>query len=72
MVGLAWATTKFLAGGHSIYVTTINSFVHVVMYTYYLLTAWDPEYKKSVWWKKHITQLQIVRILFIVYRKSKI
>lgn len=60
MVGLGWATTKFIAGGHTVYVSTLNSFVHIVMYTYYLLTAWDPEYKKSVWWKKHITQLQIV------------
>lgn len=39
----------------------LNSFVHVVMYSYYLLTALNPKYKNNLWWKKYITQLQIVR-----------
>lgn len=38
----------------------INIFIHVVMYFYYLLTTVKPEYKKSVWWKRHLTQLQLV------------
>jgi hypothetical protein len=42
----------------------INSFVHAFMYTYYFLTAFKPELKKSIWWKKHITQVQLVRSFF--------
>lgn len=38
----------------------LNSFIHVVMYFYYFLTSVSDKYKGNVWWKKHITQLQIV------------
>lgn len=45
----------------------LNSFVHVVMYSYYFLTSYKPELKKSLWWKKYITQIQLIQfaILFI-------
>lgn len=42
----------------------LNSFVHTIMYGYYLLAAVDDSYKQSIWWKKHVTQLQIVSIVF--------
>lgn len=61
MVAYVWYGVKYVAGGQLIFIGVINSFVHVVMYMYYLLTAYDAEYKKSVWWKKHITQLQLVQ-----------
>jgi len=54
-------------GGSSADIVMVNSFVHVVMYGYYFITNKYPEYKKNVWWKKHITQLQLVsQIIFIV------
>lgn len=57
-----WAGFKFVAGGHSVFFGHINSLVHTVMYFYYFLTSVSIEYKKSVWWKKYITQLQMVRV----------
>jgi len=30
------------------------------MYSYYFITALKPEYKKKIWWKKYITQMQMV------------
>ena len=48
------------AGGHHVFVGFANSIVHSFMYSYYLLTIMYPEYKQSIWWKKHITQLQMV------------
>jgi len=30
------------------------------MYGYYLLTVWKPHMKMNIWWKKNITQMQIV------------
>lgn len=39
---------------------TINSFVHIVMYAYYLLSAFGPKVQKYLWWKKHITNMQMV------------
>jgi hypothetical protein len=38
----------------------INSFIHIVMYAYYFATAMWPEYKNNLWWKKHLTQMQMV------------
>jgi hypothetical protein len=38
----------------------VNSVVHVVMYCYYFVTSMWPQYKNNLWWKKYITQLQMV------------
>lgn len=46
-------------GGQGAFFGTINSFVHVIMYSYYLLTIINPEYKKA-WWKKYLTVIQLV------------
>ncbi|CAG4936671.1 unnamed protein product [Colias eurytheme] len=62
MVALIWGATTYLPGGHGTLVGMINSFVHVVMYSYYLLTVAMPSVKNSLWWKKHITQLQIIQL----------
>ena len=60
MVMLSWSAVKWWPGGHSVFLGFINCFVHVVMYFYYFLTSVDAKYKGNIWWKKHITQLQIV------------
>lgn len=42
----------------------INSMVHVVMYLYYGLSAAGPAFQKYLWWKKHITAIQLVSPLW--------
>jgi hypothetical protein len=42
-----------------------NSFVHIVMYSYYFVTSMWPQYRNNIWWKKHITQLQMVNNIYI-------
>lgn len=49
-----------IIGSHGTLLGTINAFVHVIMYGYYFLTSYRPELKNSLWWKKHITQIQLV------------
>ncbi|CAH0554793.1 unnamed protein product [Brassicogethes aeneus] len=67
----SWVAMKFFGGGATVIIGAVNGFVHCVMYSYYLLTAYDSDYKKSVWWKKHITQIQLVQFLFfIIYYSS--
>lgn len=39
----------------------INSSVHVVMYLYYGLSALGPVAQPYLWWKKHMTAIQLVR-----------
>jgi hypothetical protein len=50
-------------GGHGTLLGVINSFVHIIMYAYYLLAALGPEVQKYLWWKKYLTTLQIVSIV---------
>ncbi|GLH05894.1 Elongation of very long chain fatty acids protein AAEL008004 [Gryllus bimaculatus] len=39
-----------------------NGVVHIVMYTYYLLSIQG----YNVWWKKYLTQLQLVQFIIIL------
>ncbi|OAD53043.1 Elongation of very long chain fatty acids protein 7 [Eufriesea mexicana] len=59
-----WACTKFLAGGHITFLGTINCFVHIVMYSYYLATSLKIS---KPWWKKYVTQLQITQFCLILF-----
>ncbi|RZF45222.1 hypothetical protein LSTR_LSTR012645 [Laodelphax striatellus] len=65
MILISWAGIKYVPGGQSLITGSVNCFVHVVMYGYYLLTLVDKRYTSS-WWKKHITQLQMVSIMIIL------
>ncbi|VVC92597.1 unnamed protein product [Leptidea sinapis] len=68
---LAYIGTKYVPGGHGIMLGFINSAVHTVMYTYYLISITRPQWVR-LWWKKYITQLQIVSIFisFTISRKT--
>lgn len=39
----------------------VNSFIHVLMYSYYGLSAIGPHMNKYLWWKKYLTIIQLVR-----------
>lgn len=43
----------------------LNTGVHVIMYTYYMLAAFGPHMQKYLWWKKHLTMLQIVQFVAV-------
>jgi hypothetical protein len=43
----------------------INAFIHIVMYGYYFITTMWPQYKDNIWWKKYLTQMQMVLSLNI-------
>ncbi|KAL3868979.1 hypothetical protein ACJMK2_041724 [Sinanodonta woodiana] len=47
-----WLGVKFVAGGQSWFLAMLNTFVHIIMYSYYGLTAVGPEIQKYLWWKK--------------------
>ncbi|XP_050342677.1 elongation of very long chain fatty acids protein 7-like [Nymphalis io] len=66
MVMLIWGAVTYMPGGHGTSVGLINSFVHAVMYSYYLITVAAPKVKKSLWIKKLVTQIQILQFLLYV------
>ncbi|KAB0795322.1 hypothetical protein PPYR_12161 [Photinus pyralis] len=61
----AWIGARFLPGGHGTLLGFINSFIHIAMYSYYLLASLGPQYQKYLWWKKHLTRLQLAQFCII-------
>jgi hypothetical protein len=51
---------KFVGGGNSFILLLLNSLVHTVMYAYYGLASLGPHMQPYLWWKKYLTQLQLV------------
>ncbi|XP_037028075.1 elongation of very long chain fatty acids protein 7-like isoform X1 [Bradysia coprophila] len=66
MIFATYVFCKYLAGSHGTLLGVVNSFVHVFMYSYYFLTSFKPELKNSLWWKKHITQIQLLQFAILV------
>jgi len=60
-----WWGVKFTPGGHSTFFAFINSFVHILMYIYYGLAAIGPHMNKYLFWKKHMTSIQMVQFVMI-------
>ncbi|VDI18413.1 fatty acid elongase 3 [Mytilus galloprovincialis] len=54
-----WLGVKYIAGGQSFFLALLNTFVHILMYGYYGLSALGPHVQKYLWWKKYITKLQL-------------
>lgn len=61
----AYMMAKWLPGGSMCMLGIVNTFVHSIMYFYYFLTAFKPELKTSIWWKKYITQVQLAQFAFL-------
>lgn len=57
---------NYFLGGHSTFFGFINTFVHIIMYTYYMLSAIGPHMQKYLWWKKYLTTLQMVQFVAIM------
>lgn len=47
-------------------VPLINTLIHVIMYSYYALAALGPEFQKYLWWKKYITQIQLIQFVCVM------
>src|SRR5690606_27029350 len=46
----------------------LNTAVHVIMYSYYLMAAMGPQYQKYLFWKKWITTIQLTQfVIFMVH-----
>ncbi|KAL2725042.1 elongation of very long chain fatty acids protein AAEL008004-like [Vespula squamosa] len=61
-----WFGVKFTPGGHSSFFGLLNTFVHIVMYSYYLLAALGPRIQPYLWWKKYLTSLQMIQFVLVM------
>ncbi|XP_025110340.1 elongation of very long chain fatty acids protein 2-like [Pomacea canaliculata] len=60
MLNIWWWTLMFIPGGMSWFGSCMNCLVHVVMYSYYGLSAL-PSLKGKLWWKRYITRFQLLQ-----------
>ncbi|XP_077585152.1 very long chain fatty acid elongase 5 isoform X1 [Stigmatopora nigra] len=65
MCNIWWFVMNWLPCGQSSFGPCFNSLVHVVMYSYYGLSA-IPAMRPYLWWKKYITQLQLIQFLVTI------
>ncbi|KAH8306960.1 hypothetical protein KR044_001656, partial [Drosophila immigrans] len=73
MVYITYCVHRFYGvGGQFFTIGFLNTFVHTIMYFYYLLSAKYPELKGSLWWKKYITLIQIIQFVIITFHSTYI
>jgi len=63
MFPLWWIGARYVAGGSSFLGALFNCCVHVVMYSYYALSAMGGRVKRFLWWKKYLTVLQMAQFV---------
>ncbi|XP_013134266.1 PREDICTED: elongation of very long chain fatty acids protein 4-like [Papilio polytes] len=66
MVVWGWLYYKFLPTDHFVITGLLNNIVHVMMYAYYGISCLGPQYARYVWWKKHLTKMQLVQFVLAV------
>lgn len=61
-----WWGVKFVPSGHSTFFGFINTFVHVVIYTYFLIITLFPKSRSIFfWWKTFYPFFQIAQFFLI-------
>ncbi|XP_060894773.1 elongation of very long chain fatty acids protein 7a [Labrus mixtus] len=66
-----WFGVRFAAGGLGTFHALLNCIVHVIMYSYYGLTALGPSYQKFLWWKKYLTTIQLIQFVMVTSHISQ-
>ncbi|XP_025110181.1 elongation of very long chain fatty acids protein 4-like [Pomacea canaliculata] len=66
MFVFSWVVFKYVPGGQFLVYPLFNSFVHIIMYTYYALAAMGPSVQKYLWWKRYLTMLQIAQFVILL------
>ncbi|XP_042903464.1 very long chain fatty acid elongase 7 [Parasteatoda tepidariorum] len=62
----SWYGVKYAGGGYTTILPLLNTFVHIWMYSYYALSAFGPSVQKYIWWKKHLTKLQLLQFTIVM------
>ncbi|KAG8195044.1 hypothetical protein JTE90_029624 [Oedothorax gibbosus] len=60
-----WILKSRSVGYYLFIIVVINCNIHVIMYLYYGLSAFGPQMQKYLWWKKHLTSMQITQFCII-------
>ncbi|XP_055809514.1 uncharacterized protein LOC129879809 [Solanum dulcamara] len=66
-----WIGIKLAPGGPNGFFPLVNSFIHVIMYSYYALTTFGPRVQPYLWWKKYLTRLQMIQFVLVMINATK-
>ncbi|KAM9726228.1 very long chain fatty acid elongase 5 isoform 1-T2 [Menidia menidia] len=69
MLNIWWFVMNWIPCGHTYFGASINSLVHVVMYSYYCLSA-IPALRPYLWWKKYITLFQLIQFFMTIVQTA--
>jgi len=72
MLICTWFASAYTPGGQISFLAFLNTFVHTVMYSYYLLAAMGPRVRPFLWWKKYLTQLQLTQFVLIFLHMAQL
>ncbi|KAL8596025.1 hypothetical protein ACOMHN_021065 [Nucella lapillus] len=67
-----WFGVKLVPGGFGTFHSLLNSFIHLMMYTYYGLSAMGPAFSRFLWWKKYMTSLQITQFMLVTVHSAQL
>ncbi|XP_026729757.1 elongation of very long chain fatty acids protein AAEL008004-like [Trichoplusia ni] len=70
VVAFGWFVTKYFPVGPIVLVGTLNSFVHVIMYSYYFVAGLGPQYQKYLWWKRYLTLIQLIQFVIVIFHNA--
>uniref|UniRef100_A0A1B6KUK3 Elongation of very long chain fatty acids protein n=1 Tax=Graphocephala atropunctata TaxID=36148 RepID=A0A1B6KUK3_9HEMI len=65
MVFFTWFTFSYIKPHHGVIPAAINVLVHTIMYSYYFLATFA-QLKRYLWWKKHLTKIQLGQFVIIL------
>jgi len=71
---ITWLGLQIAYDSENFFTIGFNAFIHVIMYTYYLISMHIPKVmdsvtgkpKYSIWWKQHLTTLQMIQFIAMV------
>ncbi|XP_050344606.1 elongation of very long chain fatty acids protein 7-like [Nymphalis io] len=65
MVLVTWCSLKYDPTDHWAFMAIVNCVIHIIMYTYYGISALGPRYRRYLWWKKYLTIMQLLQFVLI-------
>jgi len=69
----AWTTTKYMGGGMATFAIVLNCIVHIIMYSYYFLSALGSGIQKKISWvKPKITMMQMVQFWILLFHTLQV
>lgn len=66
MALITWGMVKFVPGAATYMGPLCNCFIHMVMYLYYMLSAFGPHMQKYLWWKRYLTRMQLTQFVIVL------